>query len=107
MSAGDRPAPEAAGGDEALSFSEAMAELEAILRRVEAEAIDIDDLARELRRATRLLEVARAKIRRAEVEVTQIVQSLEGDAGGAAGEEDAGEGEESGEGDGSDEDVPF
>jgi exodeoxyribonuclease VII small subunit len=97
----DRPDPAAAGGDEELSFSAAMAELEAILKRVEAEAIDLDDLARELRRATRLLEVARAKIRRAEVEVTQIVQSLEGGPGGGAGEEAAGEGEES------DEEVPF
>jgi exodeoxyribonuclease VII small subunit len=64
---------------EDLKFGEALEELEAILRRVEEEEIDIDSLAEELRRAAELLEVCRGKIRKAEVEVTQIVQSLEED----------------------------
>jgi exodeoxyribonuclease VII small subunit len=59
------------------SFGEALEELETILRRIEAEETDIDRLAEELRRAAQLLELCRAKIRRAEVEVTQIVQRLE------------------------------
>ncbi len=62
---------------EELRFGAALEELEAILRRVEEEEIDIDSLAEELRRAAELLEVCRGKIRKAEVEVTQIVQSLE------------------------------
>jgi len=66
--------PEAA---EPLSFRVAMEELEAILERIEGEEIDVDELAAELRRATQLLELCRGKIRKAEVEVTQIVQSLE------------------------------
>lgn len=57
-------------------FGEALEELEAILRRVEAEEIDIDSLAEELRRAAELLEVCRGKLKKAEVEVAQIVQSL-------------------------------
>jgi len=60
-----------------LSFGAAMQELEGILSRVEGEEIDIDELAEELKRAAELLEVCRAKIRRAEVEVSQIVQTLE------------------------------
>lgn len=60
-----------------LSFREAMEELEGILERIEGEEIDIDRLAEELRRAAQLLELCRGKIRKAEVEVTQIVQSLE------------------------------
>lgn len=60
-----------------LAFGEAMAELEAILRRVEGEEIDIDELADELKRAAALLELCRRKIRRAELEVSTIVQSLE------------------------------
>jgi exodeoxyribonuclease VII small subunit len=63
----------------ALSFREAMEELEGILERIEGEEIDIDRLAEELRRAAQLLELCRGKIRKAEVEVTQIVQSLEED----------------------------
>ena len=62
-----------------LSFREAMEELEGILERIEGEEIDIDRLAEELRRAAQLLELCRGKIRKAEVEVTQIVQSLEED----------------------------
>ena len=62
-----------------LPFGDAMAELEAILRRIEGEETDVDALASELRRAAQLLEVCRGKIRRAEVEVTQIVQQIERD----------------------------
>lgn len=65
-----------------LSFREAMEELEGILERIEGEEIDIDRLAEELRRAAQLLELCRGKIRKAEVEVTQIVQSLEEDGEG-------------------------
>jgi exodeoxyribonuclease VII small subunit len=70
------PETPAASG-EALSFREAMEELEGILERIEGEEIDIDRLAEELRRAAQLLDLCRGKIRKAEVEVTQIVQSLE------------------------------
>jgi exodeoxyribonuclease VII small subunit len=69
---GEPPASEPA-----LSFREAMAELEGILERIEGEEIDVDRLAEELRRAAQLLELCRGKIRKAEVEVTQIVQNLE------------------------------
>ena len=60
-----------------IGFSAAMQELEAILGRIEAEEVDIDQLAKELGRAAELLELCRGRIRKAEVEVTQIVQSLE------------------------------
>jgi exodeoxyribonuclease VII small subunit len=63
--------------DAPLSFRDAMEELEGILERIEGEEIDIDRLAAELRRAAQLLDLCRGKIRKAEVEVTQIVQSLE------------------------------
>lgn len=61
------------------AFGEAMEELEEILGRIEGEEIDVDRLAEELRRAAVLLETCRGKLRKAEVEVTQIVQSLEED----------------------------
>ena len=68
------------------SFREAMDELEGILERIEGEDVDIDRLAEELRRAAFLLELCRGKIRKAEVEVTQIVQSLEEPDRGDGGE---------------------
>lgn len=58
-------------------FTEAMRELEAILQRIEGDELDIDRLADELKHATVLLELCRGKIRRAELEVTEIVQKLE------------------------------
>lgn len=66
----------AAAAVDGPGFAAAMAELEAILARIETEETDIDALASELRRAAELLEICRAKIRRAEAEVTQIVQQL-------------------------------
>jgi exodeoxyribonuclease VII small subunit len=62
-----------------LSFSEAMEELESVHRRIEGDEIDVDQLGRELGRAAQLLEVCRKKIRRAEVEVRQIVEQIEED----------------------------
>jgi exodeoxyribonuclease VII small subunit len=59
------------------TFAEAMAELEGILRRIEGEETDVDQLAKELERASLLLDLCRVKIRRAELEVTQIVQKIE------------------------------
>lgn len=65
-----------------LGFNEAMEELEEILRSIESEEVDVDQLAEGLQRAAQLLEVCRGKIRRAEVEVRQIVQRLEPDSAG-------------------------
>ena len=66
-------------GSDEPRFSAAMQELEAILGRIEDEQVDIDILAEELRRAATLLEICRARIRKAEVEVSQIVQDLHGE----------------------------
>jgi exodeoxyribonuclease VII small subunit len=63
--------------EETPSFRQAIDELEEILARIEGEETDIDQLGEELRRAAQLLDLCRGKIRKAEVEVTQIVQSLE------------------------------
>ena len=60
-----------------IGFGAAIRELEGILAGIEGEEVDLDRLADELKRAAGLLELCRAKIRKAEVEVTQIVQQLE------------------------------
>ena len=67
------------------SFGEALEELEKILSGIEDESIDIDTLAEELQRATRLLESARAKLRRAELEVRQVVARIGDDLLDAGG----------------------
>ena len=68
--------PEAGAESEVPTFSAAMEELESILGRIDGDETDIDRLAEELRRAAELLEVCRGKIRKAELEVSQIVQQL-------------------------------
>lgn len=60
-----------------IGFGQAIRELEEILAGIEGEETDLDRLAAELKRAAELLELCRTKIRKAEVEVTQIVQQLE------------------------------
>jgi exodeoxyribonuclease VII small subunit len=65
-----------------LGFADAMRELERILAGIEQDEVDLDRLATELGRASELLEACRAKIRRAELEVTQIEQKLERPEGG-------------------------
>ena len=88
-------------------FGEAMAELEAILGRIEGEEVDIDVLAEELRRATELLEVCRAKIRKAEVEVSQIVQDLQSEESTGSDEQEV-EADSDPDPDGGDEgELPF
>lgn len=62
--------------EDSQSFSGSLQELETILQRIDNDEIDIDQLADELRRATALLEVCRGKIRKAEAEVSQIVERL-------------------------------
>ena len=73
--AGDEPSPQQ--HDDEIGFSAAVSELEGILGRIEGEEIDIDRLAAELRRATALLEICRARVRKAEAEVIQVVQALD------------------------------
>ena len=67
---------------EDLSFQQSLEEIESIVDRIEAEDVDIDQLAEQLQRATKLLEVCRAKIRKAEVEVRHIVDKLDDGGGG-------------------------
>ena len=74
-----------------MTFGEAISDLEGILQRIEAEETDIDELAGQLKRATGLLDLCRGKIRKAELEVSQIVADLEaadGDEAPAEAEED-------------------
>ena len=65
--------------ESAVKFRTALEELEAILRRIEGEEIDIDELGTELQRATQLLETCRTKIRKAELEVEQILTAMRGE----------------------------
>ena len=67
-----------------VSFGEAVEEVEAILARLEAEEIDIDDLSREVKRAVELLKICREKLEKTDSEVRELVSDLETQAAAVA-----------------------
>lgn len=87
------------------SFGQALDEVEGILARLEAEEIDIDDLAAEVRRAVQLIGVCRRKLAATETEVREYVDALQAEATDAPGPGDragpAGDGDDGGR------DLPF
>ncbi len=57
-------------------FGESLAEVEAILARLEADEIDIDDLSAEVKRAVTLVDACREKLHATELEVKSFVETL-------------------------------
>lgn len=65
------------GATEELSYSVALTELDAILAELDADDIDVDALADKVARASHLIELCRARITAAGLQVTEVVSSLE------------------------------
>jgi len=70
-----------------ITYTDAMAELEAILDEIESDQLDVDLLASRVKRASDLIKVCRERIVRAKADVDSIVTDLEAfeselDAGG-------------------------
>lgn len=63
--------------NDALGYADAVAELEAILSELEADDVDVDRLAEQVRRAADLIELCRGRLESAQVEVTRIVADLD------------------------------
>ncbi len=57
-----------------IAYEEALAEIEAILGRIQREEITVDTLAREVRRATELIASCKERLLKAEAEVNKIVE---------------------------------
>jgi exodeoxyribonuclease VII small subunit len=74
-----------AAEEAAPSFGEALAEVEAILARLEQDEIDVDELSGEVKRAVVLVDLCREKLRRTELEVQDFTARLREDRP-AAGE---------------------
>jgi exodeoxyribonuclease VII small subunit len=64
-----------------IGYAAALDELEAILRQLEGDSVDVDVLAERVQRAAFLIRLCRGRIQQARVEVEQIVADLEGEAG--------------------------
>lgn len=57
-----------------LSYKEAMQEIEAILRSLREEQNSVDTLAERVARATELIALCRAKLRKAEDDVAKVLE---------------------------------
>ena len=62
---------------EAIGYADAMHELEEILDELEGDQLDVDVLAERVRRASELIKLCRARITRAQDDVSRIVADLE------------------------------
>lgn len=84
-------------GPDDIGYAEAIRELDTILDSLDRDTIDVDDLARQVRRAATLIQVCRTRIDRARFEVEQVVADLTPEVDLREG---AGDGETGGEDDG-------
>jgi exodeoxyribonuclease VII small subunit len=64
-----------------LSFSEAVAEVEDIVTRLENEETDVDQLSDEVQRAVELITACRTRLERTDLEVRELVTRLDPTAG--------------------------
>ena len=57
-----------------LTYAEAMAEIEKILGRLRSEEMNVDGLAAEVKRATELIASCKARLRKAEADVNNVLE---------------------------------
>ncbi len=62
-----------------MTYREAIDELETILRALETDAVDVDDLTTRVERSAELIRLCRHKLRHAEASLDQIFDTLDDD----------------------------
>jgi len=62
---------------EEKKYSKAIEELEEILKRIGSGEIDIDDLAKEVKRAVELIKLCKDKIEKTELEIKEVIKDFE------------------------------
>jgi exodeoxyribonuclease VII small subunit len=81
-----------------MTYREAIEELETILRALETDAVDVDDLTTRVERSAELIRLCRHKLRHAEASLDRVFDTLddedEADEVGAEDEEELSEDEE-------------
>ncbi|MCK3685706.1 exodeoxyribonuclease VII small subunit [Maribellus sp. YY47] len=60
-----------------ISYSEAMAEIEEILEKIESEELDVDELAEKVKRVSSLLKTCKDKLTQTNEQVEQILKEME------------------------------
>ena len=62
-----------------MTYREAIEELETILRALETDAVDVDDLTTRVERSAELIRLCRHKLRHAEASLDRVFDSLDED----------------------------
>ena len=62
-----------------LTYGEALREMEDILKKIENEELDVDELSTTVKRVAHLMKVCREKLRKTEVEVEKILKEMDED----------------------------
>lgn len=60
-----------------ISYNEAMAEIELILRKIEQEELDVDDLSEKVKRVSGLIKLCKEKLHTTEEEVETVLREME------------------------------
>ena len=87
-----------------MTYREAIEELETILRALETDAVDVDDLTTRIERSAELIRLCRHKLRHAEASLDRVFDSLDEDEEAAETEKDAPEADEQDDDDESEDD---
>ena len=65
------------GQTKELSYSNAMRELQGIVREIEQSSVDVDVLAEKVKRAAFLIKYCKEKLRNADIEVKEALKEIE------------------------------
>ena len=60
-----------------IKYNKAVEKLDEIIRKIESEDIDVDELSVKVKEAVELVKLCKSKIEKAELEVKKVVDSLE------------------------------
>lgn len=60
-----------------VKYSKAVEKLDEIIRKIESEDIDVDELSIKVKEAVELVKMCKSKIEKAELEVKKVVENLE------------------------------
>jgi exodeoxyribonuclease VII small subunit len=60
-----------------ISYSEAIKEIETILRQIEQDELDVDDLSEKVKRVSVLIKLCKEKLHQTEAEVEKILKDIE------------------------------
>ncbi|MFA6129006.1 MAG: exodeoxyribonuclease VII small subunit [Bacteroidales bacterium] len=63
--------------DKAISYRKAIEEIETILKKIENQELDVDDLGSKLKRVNELVKVCKKKLHTAEKEVEKIINEMD------------------------------